>query len=160
MSALSLVPQVVDQVGKRIPVILAGGIDDGRGLAAASLLGAQGINTGTRFLASVETAVSQEWKKRIVSARSENAIKAEFINYVFSSQSRETYEETSPRALRTPFIEQWNGRARNEVEHQAEQLKNILLDGMRQGRDHEFVPFTGQSAGLVHDILPAGEIIH
>lgn len=160
VSALSLIQQVVDQVGKRIPVIAAGGIADGRGLAAALLLGAQGINTGTRFLASVETAVSQEWKKRIVSARSEDAIKAEFINYVFSSQSRETYEGTSPRALRTPFIEQWNGRAKNEVEHQAKQLKNILLDGMRQGRDHEFVPFTGQSAGQVHDILPAGEVIH
>ena len=83
MSSLSLVPQVVDQVGKRIPVIVAGGIADGRGLAAALLLGAQGINTGTRFLASVETAICQDWKNRIVSAPSEDAIKAEFINYVF-----------------------------------------------------------------------------
>jgi enoyl-[acyl-carrier protein] reductase II len=56
--------------------------------------------------------------------------------------------------------EQWNGRARGEVEQQAEQLRNMLLSAMRQGRDHELVPFTGQSAGLVHDILPADEIIH
>ena len=160
VSSLSLVPQVVDQVGKCIPVIAAGGFADGRGLAAALLLGAQGINTGTRFLASVETGISQDWKNRIVSAPSEDAIKAKFINYVFSSQSKETYEETSPRALRTPFIEQWNGRARSEVEQQAEQLRDMLLSAMRQGRDHEFVPFTGQSAGLVHDILPADEIIH
>jgi enoyl-[acyl-carrier protein] reductase II len=160
VSSLSLVPQVVDQVGKRVPVIAAGGIADGRGLAAALLLGTQGINTGTRFLSSVETAISQDWKNRIVCAPSEDAIKADFINYVFSSPSKETYEETSPRALRTRFIEQWNGRARGEVEQQAEQLRNMLLSAMRQGRDHEFVPFTGQSAGLVHDILPADEIIH
>ena len=63
-------------------------------------------------------------------------------------------------SFRTPFIEQWNGRSKNEVEQQAEQLRDILLSGMRQGRDPEFVPFTGQSAGLVHDILPAAEIIN
>ena len=160
VSALSLVPQVVDEVGKRVPVIAAGGIADGRGLAAALLLGAQGINTGTRFLASTETAVSQDLKNKVVSAASEDAIKAEFINIVFPTAGKDTYEEASPRALRTPFIEQWNGRSRNEVEQQAEQLRDMLIAGMRQGRDHEFVPFTGQSAGLIHDILPAAQIIN
>ena len=153
-------PQVVDEMGKRVPVIAAGGIADGRGLAAALLLGAQGINIGTRFLASTETAVSQDLKNKVVSAASEDAIKAEFINIVFPTAGKDTYEEASQRALRTPFIEQWNGRSRNEVEQQAEQLRDMLIAGMRQGRDHEFVPFTGQSAGLVHDILPAAQIIN
>lgn len=152
-------PHIVDEVGKRVPVIAAGGIADERGLAAALLLGAQGINIGTRFLASTETAISQDLKNKVISAACEDAIKAEFINIVFPIAGKDTYEEASPRALRTPFIEQWNGRSRNEVEQQAEQLRDMLIAGMRRGRDHEFVPFTGQSAGLVHDILPAAQII-
>jgi enoyl-[acyl-carrier protein] reductase II len=160
VAALSLIPQVVDEVGQRTPVIAAGGIADGRGLAAALLLGAQGVNTGTRFLASTETAVNQDLKNKVVSVVSEDAIKAEFINIVFPSAGKDTYEEASPRALRTPFIEQWNGRSRNEIEKQAEELRDTLMEGMRQGRDHELVPFAGQSAGLVHEILPAAEIIN
>lgn len=66
VSALSLIPQVVHQVGKRVPVIAAGGIADRRGFSAALLLGAQGINIGTWFLASVETAVSQDRENRIL----------------------------------------------------------------------------------------------
>lgn len=84
----------------------------------------------------------------------------EFINDVFPSQSKDFYELTSPPALRTSFIEEWNDRARNEVKQQAEQLRNILVSAIRQRRDHEFVPFTGQFEGLIHDILPAVEIIH
>ncbi|MDQ5863546.1 MAG: hypothetical protein M3263_01560, partial [Thermoproteota archaeon] len=54
----------------------------------------------------------------------------------------------------------WNRRSRNEVEPKADELSGILMTGMKQGRDNEFVPFTGQSAGIVHDILPAAEIIN
>jgi enoyl-[acyl-carrier protein] reductase II len=152
VSALSLIPQVVDEVGKPTPVIAAGGIADGRGVAAALLLGAQGINTGTRILASTETALSEGLKNNVVPAASEDAIKADFINVIFPSAGKDTYEEVSPHALRTPFIEQWNRRSRNEVEEKADELRGILMTGMKQGRDHEFVPFTGQSAGIVHDI--------
>jgi enoyl-[acyl-carrier protein] reductase II len=159
VSALSLIPQVVDAVGDHLPVVAAGGIADGRGLAAALLLGAQAINIGTRFLASLETAVSHDLKKRIVSAESEDAIKAEFISDVFHSTITDIYEDTSPRALRTSFVEQWNGRSKNEVKQQAEQLRDMIITAIREGRGHELVPFAGQSAGLIHDILPAGEIV-
>jgi nitronate monooxygenase/enoyl-[acyl-carrier protein] reductase II len=60
-----LVPQVVDALSP-LPVVAAGGISDGRGLAAVLLFGAAGANIGTRFLASVEASVSDEWKQRIV----------------------------------------------------------------------------------------------
>lgn len=159
VSALSLIPQVVDEVGKEIPVVAAGGIADGRGLAAALLLGAQGVNIGTRFLASTEAPVNQHLKNKVLSVSSEDAIKAEFINIVFPSASKDLYEEAAPRALRTPFIEQLNSRPRNEVEKQAEELRDTIIAGMRQGKEHELVPFAGQSAGLVHGILPASEII-
>ncbi|MBI3325685.1 MAG: nitronate monooxygenase [Nitrospinae bacterium] len=74
VATFALLPQVVDAVSP-IPVVAAGGIADGRGLAAALVLGAQGINIGTRFLASVEAPISQGWKKCIVEANSEDAVK-------------------------------------------------------------------------------------
>jgi hypothetical protein len=62
VAGLALIPQVVDAV-RPIPVIAAGGIADGRGLAAALVLGAQGINMGTRFLPSQEAPISEGWKQ-------------------------------------------------------------------------------------------------
>jgi enoyl-[acyl-carrier protein] reductase II len=162
VSSLALIPQVVDAVGNRkIPVVAAGGIADGRGLAAALMLGAQGINIGTRFLASVEAAalVDQQWKQRIIAAESEDTIKVNFINDVFPVSNPNSYKGTAPRALHTSFIEEWNQKSPNEVKSQAEQLRNTIITGIKEGKSHELVPFTGQSAGLIHEILPAAEII-
>jgi nitronate monooxygenase/enoyl-[acyl-carrier protein] reductase II len=76
LSTMALVPQVVDAVSP-IPVLAAGGIADGRGIAAAVMLGAQGVNMGTRFLASAEANISDDWKQAILAAQSEEAVKAE-----------------------------------------------------------------------------------
>jgi nitronate monooxygenase/enoyl-[acyl-carrier protein] reductase II len=62
ISTMTLVPQVVDAVSP-IPVVAAGGIFDGRGLAAALMLGASGVNLGTRFLASTEATIEEEWSR-------------------------------------------------------------------------------------------------
>src|SRR3954454_14868856 len=67
VATMVLVPQVVDVAGDR-PVLAAGGIADGRGLAAALALGDQGVSMGTRFLASTELRVASAWKERIVAA--------------------------------------------------------------------------------------------
>ncbi len=75
ISTMVLVPQVVDAVAP-IPVVAAGGIYDGRGLAAALMLGAVGVNMGTRFLASREAPISESWKQAILAAKSQDAIKA------------------------------------------------------------------------------------
>ncbi|HEY9378067.1 MAG TPA: nitronate monooxygenase [Jiangellaceae bacterium] len=69
-----LVPAVVDIAGD-VPVVAAGGIGDGRGIAAALTLGADGASLGTRFLATTEMAIAQEWKQRIVSASAADAVK-------------------------------------------------------------------------------------
>jgi enoyl-[acyl-carrier protein] reductase II len=161
VSSLALIPQVVDAVNDRqIPVVAAGGIADGRGLAAALMLGAQGINIGTRFLASVEAAlVDQQWKQRIIAAESEDAIRVNFINEVFPVLNPNSYKGTAPRALRTSFIEEWSQKSVDEVKSQAEQLRNTIMTGIKEGKSHELVPFTGQSTGLIHIILPAAEII-
>ena len=82
IGSMALIPQVVDAVAP-VPVAAAGGIADGRGLAAALVLGAAGVNVGTRFLAADETEVPEQWKRRIVEARSEDTVRALFAEQVF-----------------------------------------------------------------------------
>ncbi len=74
VSTMTLVPQVVDAVSP-IPVVAAGGIFDGRGIAAALMLGAVGVNLGTRFIASMEAPAPKEWKQAITGAKSEGCDK-------------------------------------------------------------------------------------
>lgn len=156
VSAMILIPQVVDAVSP-IPVVASGGIADGRGLAAALVLGAAGVNLGTRFLASVEAPVSQDWKQMILEAASEEAVKFEAWHDIMPPLRSGGYE-TSLRAIRTAFIDHWQ-QHRNEARQEAERLRGEVLEAMQLGKLYELVPGAGQSAGLVSDILPAGEIV-
>jgi enoyl-[acyl-carrier protein] reductase II len=153
VGALALVPQVVDAVGP-IPVLVAGGVADGRGLAAGLVLGAAGANVGTRFLASEEAAASEAWKQRIVEIESEEAVRFETWSAIMPA----TGYEVVPRVIRTEFVSRWEGQA-DEARGQAEQLRAEIMSSVSQGRQHEVTPFTGQSAGLISELLPAGEIV-
>jgi nitronate monooxygenase/enoyl-[acyl-carrier protein] reductase II len=156
VGALTLVPQVVEAVHP-LPVVAAGGIADGRGLAAALMLGAQGINIGTRFLASVEAPIPESWKQAILAAQSEDAVKVDVWNDIIPLPGTAGYG-TVPRALRTPFIEQWQAR-REEARSQAERLQEEVVAALQAGRLAELVPFAGQTAGAIADVLPAAEIV-
>jgi nitronate monooxygenase/enoyl-[acyl-carrier protein] reductase II len=151
-----LVPQVVEEVGP-IPVVAAGGIADGRGLAAALVLGAQGANVGTRFLASEEASVDAGWKEEIVSAHSEQAVRLGFWEKIFGGDDPQAYEVV-PRALRTPFVDEWSGRP-DEAGREAERLRGEIASALRAGTIHQLAPFSGQGAGLISDVQPAGEIV-
>ena len=154
VSTMVLVPQVVDVAGD-IPVVAAGGIADGRGLAAALMLGAQGVCMGTRFLASAELGVADEWKRRVVEADALDAVKVANSERVMPPYTRPR-STTEPRALSTPLIEQlrvhpeWLDPAKTGA-----RIREALL----AGRGDEYLPFAGQSAGLIHEILPAAEIV-
>jgi len=154
VSTLVLVPQVVDVAGD-IPVVAAGGIADGRGLAAALALGAQGISMGTRFLASTELGIADEWKRRIVEADAGDAVNVPNSERVLPPYNRPG-ARVEPRALRTPLIEQL-------LEHpdwiDPATLGPRIRDAVLDGRGHEYLPFTGQSAGLIDEVLDAGEIV-
>jgi nitronate monooxygenase/enoyl-[acyl-carrier protein] reductase II len=156
VGALALVPQVAAAVAP-LPVLAAGGIADGRGLAAALVLGAQGVNIGTRFLASSEAAIDESWKRRIAEARSEEAVKVEFADDVFPPTPVDGYA-VKPRVLSTPFVDEWNERL-DEAHGDPDPLRAQLGDAIAGGRVHELFPFTGQSTGLIEDVLPAGEIV-
>jgi nitronate monooxygenase/enoyl-[acyl-carrier protein] reductase II len=156
VGVMSLLPQVVDAVSP-LPVVAAGGIADGRGLAAALLLGAQGVNVGTRFVASEEAAVGDDWKRRVLAADSEEAVKVEFENEVFPPEGPGGYG-TLPRVLRTPFVTEWNRRL-DEVGRESGRLRDELMTSIEEGRAHELVPFSRQTVGMINEILPAAEIV-
>ena len=63
-----------------------------------------------------------------------------------------------PRVIRTPFVDEWRGR-RDEGGRAAEWLRGEVMAALREGRAHELVPFTGQTAGLIRELLPAAEIV-
>jgi enoyl-[acyl-carrier protein] reductase II len=154
VSTMTLVPQVVDAIAP-VPVLAAGGIADGRGLAAALVLGAQGVNIGTRFLAAVEAEVPEGYKAAILDAASQDAVRVAFADSVFPPASGPDPYATRPRALRTPFIDRYNA----EPPADGAAVGRELVGAVREGRAHELVPFCGQTAGLIDRLLPAREII-
>src|ERR1700688_1699115 len=108
ISTMALVPQVVDAVSP-IPVVAAGGIYDGRGIAAAFMLGAVGVNMGTRFLASKEAPIDDDWKRAIIEAHSEDAVKVEVLNDIIPVPGTVGYG-TVGRTLRTPIFDEWGAK--------------------------------------------------
>ncbi len=156
VAGLALVPQVVDAVDP-IPVVAAGGIADGRGLAASLTLGAVGAQLGTRFLATLEATIDDEWKQAILEASSDDSIKVDVWKEIFPAAVEGGFD-VIPRALRTPFIERWQLQ-REEARREPERLQAEIMTAIMQGMMHKIVPFTGQSVGIIGDILPAAEAI-
>jgi enoyl-[acyl-carrier protein] reductase II len=156
VSTMALVPQVVDVVSP-VPVVAAGGIFDGRGIAAAFMLGAVGVNLGTRFLASKEAPIEDAWKTAIASAQSEDAVKVEVLNDIQPLPGTAGYG-TVLRSLRTPFMEEW-GKKRAEARREGERLWSEIQARARVGRRHETLLTAGQTSGGIKGILPVAEII-
>ncbi len=147
-------PQVVDAVHP-IPVVAAGGIADGRGLAAALVLGAAGVNIGSRFLACEEAPISQGWKQALVDGSSEEWVQVEFLN-VLSPNPGVTGYGTRVRTRRNDFTEKWEQR-RSELPDVGGELVAELTQAGKDGVDLMMVG--GQSAGMIREVLPAAEVI-
>jgi enoyl-[acyl-carrier protein] reductase II len=156
VSTMALVPQVVDAVSP-IPVVAAGGIFDGRGIAAAFMLGAVGVNMGTRFLASKEAPIEEAWKTAIASAQSEDAVKVEVLNDIQPLPGTGGYG-TVLRSLRTPFMDEW-GTKREEARRDGARLWAKIQARARLGRRHETLLTAGQTSGGIKEILSVAEII-
>jgi nitronate monooxygenase/enoyl-[acyl-carrier protein] reductase II len=151
-----LVPQVVDAVPS-VPVAAAGGIVDGRGMAAALVLGAQGVNVGTRFMASEEASIPKEYQEAVLAARSQETARVLLINELVPPAAPHAYPG-SPRVLRASFVERLLGdpeRARAEIEALRDQMRAALAEG----RGHELLPVMGEAAGSVRSVRPAADIV-
>jgi nitronate monooxygenase/enoyl-[acyl-carrier protein] reductase II len=156
VSTLVLVPAVVDLAGS-VPVVAAGGIADGRGMAAALALGAQGVSLGTRFLATTEMTIDQAWKDRIVEAHARDAVKLAHSDRALPPFNLPQVGATfAPRVLRTPLADQLELDP-DSVDPQ--ELAARVRTEVLAGRGHDLLPFTGQSAELIHDIVPAAELV-
>jgi nitronate monooxygenase/enoyl-[acyl-carrier protein] reductase II len=156
VSTMTLVPQVVDAVSP-IPVVAAGGIFDGRGIAAALMLGAAGVNMGTRFIACTEAPAPEGWKRAITQARSEDAIKVDVINDISPMPGTVGFG-TVPRSLRTAFLDEWSGK-REEARRERDRLRNQIVVTTQAGRPHEYVLWAGQTAGGIDEVLSVRDII-
>jgi nitronate monooxygenase/enoyl-[acyl-carrier protein] reductase II len=154
VSTMVLVPQVVDLAGE-VPVVAAGGIADGRGLAAALTLGASGVAMGTRFLASTEMRVHSDWKRRIVESDATDAVQVPNTDVFLPPYSRPA-SPAQPRTLRTSLTDAVTGRP-DSIDPEAVGAR--LMAALAAGRGDDLLPFAGQSVGLIHDVRPAAEII-
>ncbi len=149
MSTLPLVPQVIDVVGG-VPVLAAGGIADGRGLAAALMLGAQGALIGTRFLATPEARGRGHSKDVILNALGSQTVASKFFDDVLGW----VWPGAMVRTIKHSLLEEWADR-HQEWTLAADQLRPSLEAAIAAG---DFV-LAGESAGLVHDIVPAAELV-
>lgn len=155
VATLPLVPQIVDAVGHRVPVLAAGGIFDGRGLAAALALGADGVWVGTRFIATPEARATPGYKEALVRAREDSTV----ISRAYSGKTM--------RVLKNKYTEWW--------ETHPDELKPFPMQAMRSVQegafhlalgpdardvdpDKECYP-AGQGTGAIDDLIPAGELV-
>lgn len=152
---ITLLPEIVDAVGGRIPVVACGGLADGRGLAAGLMLGASGAMFGTRFYASQEAAGADAAKERIRAASGDDSLRS----IVFDISRRNVWPAPfTGRCLRNPFLDRWYGR---EVEllRTADAEAERVAEARRK-QDFDVAPvIAGEASGLVREILPAREIV-
>jgi enoyl-[acyl-carrier protein] reductase II len=145
---LVAVPTIVDAVSP-VPVVAAGGIGDGRGVAAALMLGAQGVLVGTRFISTVEATAHDHYKDRLVTMTEEETIVTR------------SYTGKSCRVVRNLHTEEWE-RTPEKIQPFPLQLMKV---GQRAGTaialgDMEYgMAPAGQVAGLIHDRPTAAELI-
>lgn len=153
-TTLTLTPAIVDIAGN-VPVVAAGGLSDGRGLAAALMLGASGILVGTRFWATPEALGSDAAKQLLTTARGDDTLRTRVFDIVRELDWPEGY---SGRAIANAFSRQWHG---NEQEL-AKNLKpetEAYWKAANAGDTSRAVVFAGEGLDLIHDIKPAGEIV-
>jgi enoyl-[acyl-carrier protein] reductase II len=148
ITTMSLVPQVVDAVP--VPVIAAGGIVDGRQMCAALALGAEGVQIGTRFAATVESSSHDRYKRAVVEARDNSTVL--------------TLKKVTPvRMIRNPFSHKaQEAEARGATKEELVELLGAKRErmGIFEGNWEEGEFEAGQSAGLVKGIVPAADVVN
>jgi NAD(P)H-dependent flavin oxidoreductase YrpB (nitropropane dioxygenase family) len=153
MGTMTLVPQVVRAVAP-VPVVAAGGIATGEGLAAALMLGAEGVMVGTRFLATPEAPVPDEFKKAILASDGHDTVLTEIPDIARGRVWPGAYS----RVVRNRLIETWAGRE-GELRARRAEVGPAMVRAFQAG-DAEGAPlFIGQDAGLIDAIVPAAELV-
>ena len=155
IATMALVPQIVDAVGDRVPVVAAGGIFDGRGLAAALGLGADGVWVGTRFIATPEARAVPGYKDALLRTHEDGTTisrgyTGKTCRVVANSYTR--YWEEHPEELQ-PFPLQFLRSMEDKANHLGMDETTPDIDP-----DREFWP-AGQGVGAIDELVPAGELV-
>jgi nitronate monooxygenase len=149
-----LVPAVVDAVAPT-PVLAAGGIADGRGLAAALMLGAHGALIGTRFYASVEALGHDQAKQRIVTAQGHETARTRVFDIVRGYAWPAPY---TGRALRNRFMERWQGRE-TDLALALTTERASYQAAARQGDCETAVVWAGEAVDLIKSVESAAALV-
>ncbi len=147
VGTLALVPQIVDAVP--VPVVAAGGISDGRGLAAALALGAVGILLGTRFVATRESMAPEFWKKSLLEREGDDTTITDAFSGLWLRALRNSYTaryQTSGAPVLPPLL-------------QTRAAQDIVEEARRRGEGEYFPMLAGQGVGLIRDLPGAGEVV-
>jgi nitronate monooxygenase len=157
-TTLPLVPAIVDLVAQRSPetiVVAAGGIADGRGLAAALALGAEGVLVGTRFYASNESLGHDRAKARVIAASGEETVRTSAFDVV---RGYGWPEGVMGRALRNDFTARWHGSER-ELANAIDSEMPRYQAAVASGDVDTAVVFAGECADLITNLASADEIV-
>lgn len=154
----SFVPEVVDLVYKtapETPVAAAGGVVDGRGLAAALMLGADGVLIGTRFWTSQEAGASEGAKKRALQATGDQVVRTSVYDIV---KQRNWPSSFTGSYIQNSFIDRWAGS--EDLLSASLQKEAASLDSALGEQNYDLLGIpVGQGIGLLHDISPARKIL-
>jgi nitronate monooxygenase len=159
-STFTLVPEIADHLARHAPdtlLVAAGGIADGRGLAAALMLGAEGVLIGSRFLASPEALMPTALQDAILQADGDATVKTRALdvvrNYTWPPQ-------ITGRALRNRFVTTWHERDGELALAETREREFKRYANAREAGDADNTGlFVGEAAGLINDVRPAGEIV-
>ena len=163
-----LLPAMIDALGGKVPVLAAGGIADGRGLAAALCLGADGVWMGTRFLATEESNAHPTYKQRVVEAGPGDLAKT----FLFGPE----WPDAPMRVIRNRVVREWAGRDSatpsppdspqkigttkiGDMPYDMPKFAAILPTPETDGDFEEMCLAAGESAALIHDVVAAGEVV-
>lgn len=156
-ATFSFVPEVVDlAAGTGVPVLAAGGVADGRGLAAALVLGADGAVVGSRFAASNEALLSASARDLVVASSGDDTIRT---NAYDVARELSWPTEYTGRLVRNKFIENWHGRE-DELAAQLSQIREEFAHALTHNDFNMASVHIGESTGLIHDVRPAADILH
>lgn len=154
VATMALVPQVVDAVGEKVPVVAAGGLFDGRGLAASLALGADGVWIGTRFIATPEARAVNGYKDQLLATSEDGttisrAYTGKTCRVVANDWTR--HYDKNPAELK-PFPQQAVASMQAGVNHLG------FPTGTEVDSSREFYP-AGQGVGAINELIPAGDLV-
>ncbi|MCJ1366391.1 hypothetical protein MMC16_005519 [Acarospora aff. strigata] len=159
MGLMTLFPEISDAMaGSQIPLFAAGGIADGRGVAAALCLGASGVAMGTRFLAASEARISRGYQNEVVRA-SDGAVST--TRTLLYNHLRGTFgwpEEYSPRTIiNKSFVDKQEGKSFEELKKLYDEASKAGDSGW--GPEGRLATYAGASVGLIHNVQNAEDIV-